>query len=244
MDRKILNITYQDFSSLVPEKIDTVLLPIGTIEAHGCTNLGTDVTIPEYICENLAERINSLIAPTVPYGITRTLLPYPGSMTVSPESFENYVGDVIISLRNAGFENVIVINGHGGHYYELKRIAKRAWDEIRCRTIIIHWWDLCAPVTQNVFGESGGHAGIDETAMVLAAHPEFVKPEQCEKIKPYLVRSGSYVYPNPAPILLYRDGEGAPKFDLSKANEYAKEVIEFLHSFILDVMNGWEKNLK
>ncbi|MCD6594865.1 creatininase family protein [bacterium] len=244
MTRYILNMTYQDFAEFVPEKIDTVLLPVGTIEAHGCTNLGTDVTIPDFICEHLAEKLDCLIAPTIPYGITRTLLPYPGSMTVNSESFEKYVGDVVISLFQTGLQNVIVINGHGGHYDELKRIAKRAWNETHGRTIIIHWWELCAPITQKLFGESGGHAGIDETAMVLAANPELVMPEQCKKVKPYLVRNGSYVYPNPAPILLYKNGEGAPKFDLSKANKYADKIIDFLYSFILDVMDGWKNNLR
>ena len=241
MERHIDRLTFRDFAHLVPGQIDTVLLPVGTMEAHGCTNLGTDITIPQFISEKLAERMNFLIAPAVPYGITRTLLPYPGSMTVSPESFERYVGDVVISLFENGFKNVVIINGHGGHYDQLRNIAKLAWERTRGRTIVIHWWELCTPVTEDVFGQVGGHAGIDETAMVLVADPQLVKPEQCDDTRPFWVRAGMYAYPNPAPVLIYKQGEGAPKFDTEKANQYAEKVIDYIESFVREVISGWEK---
>lgn len=244
MTKNIMELTYRDFSALVPDSVDTVLLPVGTMEAHGCTNIGTDVTIPEYICKRVAERMNIMIAPAIPYGITRTLLPYPGSMTVSSEAFEAYVTDVLISLFRAGFRNTIVINGHGGHYEPLQKAAKAAWEKTDGKTLVIHWWELCAPVTQRIFGQAGGHSALDETAMVLAADPELVKPEQCDSIKPYLVRKGSYPYPNPAPILLYEDNEGAPMFDVKKAKEYADAVVDFIIAHIEEVMRGWRENLK
>ncbi len=239
MERKISQITYQDFSSLVPSQIKSALLPIGTMEAHGCTNIGTDITIPEYISSRLAEKMNMLIAPAIPYGVTKTLLPYPGSMTVSAETFESYATETIISLFRNGFSNVIVINGHGGHYEPLQNAAKNAWMQTKGKTLIIHWWELCAPVTQKIYNQVGGHAGLDETAMVIASNPELVKPEQCEKLRAYLVRKGSYPYPNPAPILIYKDGEGEPIFDAQKAQKYADAVIEFLENYIGDILKKW-----
>jgi len=240
---KLADLTYQDFSNIVPRKIDSVLLPIGTIEAHGCTNLGTDITIPEFICDEIAGRMPFLIAPTIPYGITRTLLPYPGSMTVSPETFESYVADVLNSLFLCGFEKVIIMNGHGGHYEQLASAAKNVWRETGGKTLVIHWWDICEPLTKEYFGEAGGHAGINETAMILAKDSALVKPEQCEKVKPYLVRNGAYPYPNPSSILIYKESEGAPKFDEIMAKEYAEKIISFLVSFIEEVFTGWEKHL-
>jgi len=244
MTKKLTELSYQDFARIVPEKIDTILLPVGTIEAHGCTNIGTDITIPEYICEKLAGRMNMLIAPTISYGVTRTLLPYPGSMTVSPESFEMYVTDALISLFHSGFRKVVIINGHGGHYEPLQNAAMKAWHETGGWTIVIHWWELCAPVTEKIFGQSGGHAAIDETAMVLAANPALVHAEQCKAVEPYLVARGTFIYPNPAPILLYRDGEGAPKFDTKMARRYANAVVNYLAEFINDVHKKWAKNLE
>jgi len=243
MDRQIKNLTHHDFSKIVPKKIDAVLLPIGTIEAHGCTNLGTDITIPEFLCEKLAEKMNMLIAPTISYGITRTLLPYTGSMTISPQAFEAYVTDVLISLFLNGFEKTIIINGHGGHYDQLHRAASEAWQKTGGKTLVIHWWQLCNPVTQKFFGQIGAHAGIDETAMVLAADASLVKEEQCKNVKPYLVRDGTFAYPNPSTILLYKSGEGEPVFDAKIAKKFADAVIKHLESYILEVVELWKKNL-
>jgi len=242
MNRFMADLTYQDFKSLVPSEIDTVILPVGTIEAHCCTNLGTDVTIPDFIAKNLAPEIQALIAPSISYGITRTLRAFPGSMTVSPKSFEVYVGDVLIGLFKTGFKKAIIINGHGGHYDELKDIALRAWELTSGYTIIIHWWHLVESLTMEFFGESGGHGGIDETAMVLAADPNLVKPKQCEDIQSYLVRPGTYVFPNAAPLLLYKEGEGYPKFDEELAKAYANKVINFIIDYVRDVFQAWEKN--
>ena len=48
-------LNWQEYRDLVPKKIDTVILPVGTIEAHGVTNLATDVVIPLKIAEEIAD---------------------------------------------------------------------------------------------------------------------------------------------------------------------------------------------
>lgn len=71
-----------EFKKLVPKKTAAVLVPVGTIEAHGIAGLGTDNQIPLSVAGRIADKVNALIAPAINYGITRTLLPYPGSLTV------------------------------------------------------------------------------------------------------------------------------------------------------------------
>ncbi|MBM3314011.1 creatininase family protein, partial [candidate division WOR-3 bacterium] len=121
--RKLEELNWAEFRRLVPRKTDAVLLPIGTIEAHGVTGLGTDNQIPLAIAERIAEPVNAFIAPSIHYGITRTLLPYPGSLTVLPETFERYVSEVAASLADAGFRRVVFLNGHGGNTDVLKRVS-------------------------------------------------------------------------------------------------------------------------
>ncbi len=123
--RKLEELNWMEFKRLVPKRTDAVLLPVGTIEAHGVTGLGTDNQIPSSIAERIAEPVNALIAPTIPYGITRTLLPYPGSLTVPPGTFEHYVAAVAASLADAGFKRIVFLNGHGGNTEILKDISIR-----------------------------------------------------------------------------------------------------------------------
>jgi len=242
MERKIQNLNWREFAEAIKSSRGAIL-PVGTIEAHGCTNLGTDVTIPEYLAERLAERLDLLIAPTINYGITRTLLPYPGSLTISPEVFEAYVYDAAESLIRAGFEWILMINGHGGNNRQLENIAQELWKNTGGKSVVIHWWQFCDPLTERVMGEIGGHAGLDETYMVMAANPELVKEKLFNEADAYLVRDGAYPYPNAGPLLLYEEGKGLPRFDRKEAVEYADAVTEYLAEYLKEVVGNWDRFL-
>ena len=47
-------LNWMEFEKLVPEKYDTAIVPVGTIEAHGVSPLGTDNLIPEEIARKYA----------------------------------------------------------------------------------------------------------------------------------------------------------------------------------------------
>ncbi len=135
--RKLEELNWMEFKRLVPKQTDAVLLPVGTIEAHGVTGLGTDNQIPSSIAERIAGKVNALIAPTVNYGITKSLLPYPGSVTVLPETFERYVAEVAASLADAGFRRVVLLNGHGGNTETLKNVSTRLYRDKHVYSMVI-----------------------------------------------------------------------------------------------------------
>ena len=114
--REMNAINWVDFQKWVPSKIRTVLLPVGTLEAHGVVNNGADNTVPEAMARDLAEKVNAMIAPTIHYGATTSLSAFPGSFRVDPEVFKAYSREVIAGLTKSGFKNIIVINGHGPNF--------------------------------------------------------------------------------------------------------------------------------
>ena len=241
MEREIARLNWVDFREAA-RNIGGAIMPIGTVEAHGSANLGTDITIPEYLARRIADELDLLIAPTVNYGITRTLLPYPGSLAVSPEAFERYVYEAAESLIKTGFEWILFLNGHGGHNDELASVARRLWKETGGRSIVLHWWEFCDPVTREVFGEPGGHSGLDETYMVMAADPELVSGENYDPSMEYLVREGVYPYPKPGTVLLYEEGKGSPRFDPEDARRYADAVTEEIVGYLGKVLDSWERD--
>ena len=101
--REMNAINWMDFEKWVPAKIDTVLLPIGTLEAHGVANNGADNTVPEALARDLAQRVNAMVAPTIPYGFTTTLSAFPGTFRVDPQVFQAYCREVMAGLHRVGF---------------------------------------------------------------------------------------------------------------------------------------------
>jgi len=240
MQRELQKLTWKNIKELVPEKIDTVLFPVGTIEAHGAAALGTDNIIPQSMAEHLADKINALIAPILNYGITKSLYGYPGSMTTKPENFRNFVFDILKSLNDVGFKRIIVLNGHGGNNSELKAAAQKFYYKYRRNIAVIHWWDLCRDLVPEVYGEAGGHAGLDETAMVQAVDESYVDKSLFDDNMPYHYRPGGDIYPIPGSILLYKENEGIPDFDAGKAREFQKKVFKEVEDFIKMILKRWD----
>ena len=241
MERQLQNLHWLKVKELVPEKIQTVILPVGTIEGHGSACIGTDNKIPEDIALGIAERVNTLVAPVLNYGITKSLLRYNGGVTLTPAHYELIIRDIVDSLHDVGFHNVIIMNGHGGNNTSLKTVAADFHRERRGNIAVVHWWELCGEMTREFFGHHGGHAGTDETAMVQAIDPELVDADAYDPELAYYYRAGADVYPIPGSILLYKEGEGYPNFDLKQAQQYRKKVIAAVGDFVEMVLDRWRK---
>lgn len=234
-------LNWMEFKRLVPKKTDAVLLPVGTIEAHGVIGLGTDNQIPLSIAERIAEPVNALIAPTIHYGITRRLLPYAGSLTVLPETFERYVAEVAASLADAGFKRVVFLNGHSGNTEALKNVSAGLYRDKKAYSMVIDWWTLCDEEARQVYGHAGGHAGTDETALVQVDHPEQVRRQDYKKEMAFVDQPGLAVLPFPGSILLYKKGEGLPDFDLAKAEKLMTAVCAKVAATVVDVFKRWSR---
>lgn len=229
-----------EFGKLVPEKYDTAIIPVGTIEAHGVSPLGTDNLIPMEIARRLAGDLNAVIAPPVSYGITSSLLAYPGSVTISPETFQQYMTDLLISVSDCKFEKIVVINGHGGQLEELGRAAKSAWMKNKIKITVVNWWICCGDLVEEIYGRAGGHAGTDENAAVQAFRPDLVKADLYSDDMVYRMPPGFTTYPNPGTILAYKDGAGYIDFDQARAEKYFDAAVERIRGHILDIFKRWE----
>ncbi|KAA3634107.1 MAG: creatininase family protein [Calditrichaeota bacterium] len=241
MERQLQKLSWLNIQKLVPADIDTIIFPVGTVEAHGSACIGTDNYIPETIAEGIADRINALIAPTVNYGITKSLYRYNGGSCIKPETFRLYIRDILDSFVDSGFKNIILMNGHGGNNADLKPVAYEFHKEQSANIAVIHWWDLCHQVTEDFFGHPGGHAGTDETAMVQAIDPSYADESLFDPELVYHFRYGADVYPIPGSILVAKEGVGHPNFDVEQAKEYRKKVVETVGDFVEMVLGRWKK---
>src|SRR3954471_2925886 len=104
--RQMERINWMEFGEWVPGRIKTVLLPLGTLEAHGAIANGTDIIAPVAIAGAIAERVNAMIAPVVAYGFTGVLDAYPGGLTIPEDVYRGYVRAVVAGLAGTGFRNI------------------------------------------------------------------------------------------------------------------------------------------
>jgi creatinine amidohydrolase len=236
-------LNWLEFREIVPAKVKTVLLTTGTLEPHGVINNGADNLAPVKIAEAIAPEVNALIAPHISYGVTGSMAPYPGATHIPPEVYAPYVRAVLRGLVNNGFKNIVILNGHGGPQTEvLNQVAQDVALELRVNTLVVNWWAACADVTQEVFGNPGGHAGENETAFIQAIHPKLVKKERLPEVSsiPNPPPGSWSATPFPSAIGLYRKGEGTPRdFDTRKAVEYFRRINGCVAALVKDTMGKW-----
>jgi creatinine amidohydrolase len=243
-EREMERINWMEFRELVPAKIRTVILPTGTLEPHGVINNGADITAPLAMARVLAPRVDAMIAPAVPYGITGSMEAYPGAFQIPESAYRPYIKAVLEGLAKNGFRNIIILNGHGGPQTAvLTAVAAEVSAEKHVRTLVINWWSFASDVTKEVFGEDGGHAGWNETAMVQAVDRTLVHPERYSDrlATAYPVPGTWAAVPFPSSIGLYQPGQGFPKFDQKKADEYFRKVNAKVETLIRETIAKWDE---
>ncbi|MHB1610452.1 MAG: creatininase family protein [Sulfobacillus sp.] len=178
-------LTTKTFQEQVLNQIDTAILPCGSVEAHGMhCPLGTDNIAPI----EFAARLESLypdrllVLPAVPYGHTWDLAQWPGTISVSNRAFSQYVGEVGTNLSRWGIRNIILMNGHGGNVGALQE-AMEPMAEAGMRAVLVNWWlDYSQDILTITTGQ--GHAGEDETAVMLAMAKDWVRMDDAS-FNPY-----------------------------------------------------------
>jgi len=163
------------------------IIPVAAIEQHlEHLAMEHDWRSVKLVAEGVASRLSPqvLIAEGLMTGISEHHMKHPGTLTLRPGTFMAVLNDLIRSVVEAGFENVLVLNGHGGNVAPIKGV----WDQYlrEFSPVNLHfmsYWDVYEKSDAEDLLESGtrlpqdlpGHAQEFETAVGLAAFPENVR---------------------------------------------------------------------
>ena len=138
------HLTWPEINEAVQAK-KAVLLPIGSTEQHGHhLPLDTDNFLARSVCIKAAEQAphETLVMPTIPYGYNEHALDFPGTIHVTYQHFIEYCLDVVKSVAYAGFDRIIIIDGHGSNEHLCEFIARRATLETEALVASTIWTNL------------------------------------------------------------------------------------------------------
>ncbi len=244
---KLDELAYPKIQRLLDDGIDTVIWPVGTLEAHGRhAPVGTDNYCAEEISWRLGDSLNWPVAPALNYGVTTGLISYPGGIRIPKPQYEELAGIILSDFLEMGFKRVVVVNGHGGNTESLGRAAKELIRENRGKRhiIIVDWWMLSVDALKEVYGRPGGHAALDETAAISAFRPELIdkssfKPEDMISFTPGIISA-----PYSAAILVYEGGDASPDFDEDRAKLFMDKVIEKIEHVLRHEVETFDRSFR
>jgi creatinine amidohydrolase len=157
-----------------------VLVPLGSVEQHGPhLPTGTDFYASMGIAEAVAERLDGLVLPFSPIGVTPMHMPYAGTLSVSADLFQRLLVEVVGSAATHGARNVALINWHEGNIPAIALAAETLHRQHGCSVVVVQ----ACYVAEELFGERYGgltHGGQIEALAVLGVHPDLVHLERVE----------------------------------------------------------------
>jgi creatinine amidohydrolase len=116
------------------------VLPLGSTEQHAYLSLATDVVLAERVAVEAAEPLGVPVLPPLAYGVTPYFGAYPGSPSLTRQTYVTVLRELIGSLRAQGFGRLLVVNGHGGNSFAAEHVdvewhdwwrAPRVWEAAR-----------------------------------------------------------------------------------------------------------------
>lgn len=184
------HMSWSEFEAAV-KNTDMIIVPLGSIEQHGHhLPLGTDFIYANEAAKLIAQYTDVIVAPVLMGGISAHHMGFPGTITISPETFQKVIFESCECLIKHGIRKIMFLNGHGGNAVAMQNLIHQINHETPATAINIGAVrpedDKRMPV------EIDYHGGVNETSWMLylanrlvdmkkAVNPVLSFPEDAKK---------------------------------------------------------------
>jgi creatinine amidohydrolase len=171
--RHFIDLTQPEIAAQLRRK-PLVILPAGSVEQHGPhLPTGTDIYASQVIGHAVAERMDGLVLPATPFGVTPMHMPFEGTITLSPGTYQRVVVETCAAAAQHGARELLILNWHEGNIPSLAIASEALHREHGMSVLVVQ----ACYVAADLFGEQCGgltHGGEIEALAVLACRPELV----------------------------------------------------------------------
>jgi len=189
------DLTWTELRERIAMGTTTVLVPIGGTEQNGPhMTLGKHNVRVKLLAARIAERLgHAVVAPVIAYVPEGSIEPasqhmrYTGTISIPEPAFEALLEAAARSLRRHGLREIVFLGDHGGYRASLDRVAaklNREWGNAARVHALPEYYraaqeDFALALKARGFAgdEIGVHAGLADTALMLALDPKQVRME-------------------------------------------------------------------
>lgn len=238
---KMEEMTYPEINAAVAQGYTTVVVGVGSTEQHGPhLPTMTDTRIGDEVANRVALKLeNTLQARTIPVGISDHHLAFGGTISLRSDTLKMIIEDYIHSLIKCRFKRIIFLPSHGGNFASIEQATQelqKLYPEIKIigYTNLLEFAHFLNSIS-NEFGvsdgESGVHAGENETSIMLALEHKLVLSDMFEK--GYVGHTGEsevkIILEQGMPAITKNGVLGDPrKASADKGEVYLERLVDFL----------------
>ena len=190
----IEDLTWMEIRDALKGGVDTAIVATGGIEQNGPYLVtGKHNVVLRGTTAAIAKKLGkTLVAPIVPFVPEGDISPptlhmkYPGTISVSEETFHALLTDVIRSLKTHGFKRIILIGDSGGNQTGMRNVAtalNAQWKGVPQVIYVPEYYDYGNAAAwvqeQGIKQEAEGlHDDFVMSAQMIALDPRTVRAEQ------------------------------------------------------------------
>lgn len=185
--------TWTELRDAVNAGKTTIIVPIGGTEQSGpYVALGKHNARVKVLAARIAQGLgNALVAPVIAYVPEGSIAPptshmrFPGTITVTDDVFEKTLESAANSFKVHGFKYVVFLGDHGGYQNDIKRTVarlNRTWGSAAHALVPPAYYGTSSDGYAEILRqhgyrdeEIGTHAGLADTALLLAVAPGMVR---------------------------------------------------------------------
>jgi creatinine amidohydrolase len=200
---ELAKIPFPEVARLAESGKALTILPVGVVEEHGAhLPLGVDSFAAEIYAAATAPYLEEagyevVVAPTVNYGVARSAIDFPGTLSLEPETLCALIVEIGRSLFRHKLLRLAILNGHRDKFH-MKALedAKNALLKEKDAQVLLLGFAHDDAVTEACYRagikrfyksprpDSEGHGGESETSLALYAFPETVRKEIIPQLDP------------------------------------------------------------
>lgn len=193
-------LTWTELRDAIQAGNTTIIVPVGGTEQNGpAIALGKHNARVRLLSARIALALgNALVAPVMAYVPEGSVSPpaahmrFAGTITMPDATFEQVIEYAARSFKQHGFRNVVLLGDHGGYQKNLQAVAdrlNRQWAGTPVRVLAVAEYyraaqvDFAQALKQRGFRdeEIGTHAGLADTALILALEPRLVRADRLQQ---------------------------------------------------------------
>lgn len=188
--------TYDDVETFIEKGSGIVLIPLGSTEEHGSHGpLGTDTFTATFMCQKVAEHLNAVVAPSIPYGMALDQVHYKGTVSLRPRTLSLLIQEICENFSRDGYRLVLVLSGHRGNDYAAIAGLQEAGYESKTHMLYMCYQDANKGRLREIIGDevadhvhpadlkygADGHGGSFELSVAEAFAKGSVKMDRLRK---------------------------------------------------------------
>lgn len=179
-------------------RAEVAIIPVGATEQHGPNlSLETDTAIADNLARRIAVALSPLavVTPPLPFGVSHHHMRFPGTLTLSPDTFQAVLIDICESLRRHGVKRIFIVDGHAGNVGALDVLMTKLRFERGIPAAYLFYFTLVGDaIKSGVKTPRWGHACELEASLGLALQPGIV---HLESLRPGEILPPALPYADP-----------------------------------------------